>query len=79
MEIKLIVPDNKIALVIDAFCDTQGYQATITDPDGNQIPNPETPAQFTKRCIAIYIKQQVHMHEDRVQEQNKTYTDVVIQ
>jgi len=41
------------AIVVDYFCRSYNYQATIPDPNdmSNTIPNPETPRQFLVRTI----------------------------
>ena len=51
--------------LVDATCAIRSYQATIDDPEnpGNQIPNPETPGQFTKRHWWGQMKQEVLTHE----------------
>ncbi len=50
-EIKITVPNHRIADIQDAFASVYKYQATI-----NGQPNPETKAEFMNRKIKKIIK-----------------------
>jgi hypothetical protein len=52
----ITVPDSVAPEVIQAFCVNYNYQATITDENGDEIPNPESKAAFTRRAIREYVK-----------------------
>ncbi len=71
MNLTIVIPDDKIQLVVEAICSTQGYQVIY----GGE-PNPETRAQFAKRMIIEYIKSMVRLHERRVAEQNYVPTPI---
>ena len=64
--ITLNIPADKIQLIIDSFCNTQGYQEEIEGEGGEMIPNPETKAQFSKRMVIKYVKGIVLMEERRL-------------
>ena len=79
-EVKLIIPDDKIQLVINAFADTQGYQEFIgQDENGNPIVNSETKAQFTKRMIGEHIRTIVRIYQRKQHENSFTGEEVNIQ
>ena len=70
MDVTLTIPNDKAALIVDAFCELGNYQDEIDVIDDvtkeiSQIPNPETKAQFTKRQIIGLIKKTVkrHLHQ----------------
>jgi hypothetical protein len=58
-QITLQYPDAQAQRIVEAFSNTYGWQAQITNPDGTTTNNPETKAQFTKRQIGNFIKQTV--------------------
>ena len=64
--ITLNIPADKIQLIIDSFCNTQGYQEEIEGEGGEMIPNPETKAQFAKRMVIEYVKDTVLREEKRL-------------
>ena len=64
--ITLNIPADKIQLIIDSFCNTQGYQEEIEGEGGEMISNPETKAQFSKRMVIKYVKGIVLMEERRL-------------
>jgi len=72
-EIKVTIPDDKIAKVIDSFVSCFGYQATI---DGQ--PNPQTKTQFTKAQIIKYIKAVVNSVDKTAYDQNFIQEDISI-
>jgi hypothetical protein len=49
--------------ILDAFAVTYGWTATILDAQGQEVSNPETRAQFTKRMIQRYVKNVVRDYE----------------
>ena len=53
----LTVPNDVVGDVVQAFCTLYGYQETITDAEGVEVPNPETKAAFAKRMIRTYVKE----------------------
>ena len=48
--ISINIPTDKTAEVIEALCYGK-YQDTITDAEGNSVPNPVTKAQFAKQQV----------------------------
>jgi hypothetical protein len=52
-----------LSRIQDAFALAYGYQATVSDGNGGQIPNPETKAQFTQRKIREYVVSVVKSQE----------------
>jgi hypothetical protein len=55
-QIKINIPDDKLAGVVAAFVKMYDYQNTVEGPDGGQIPNPESKPNFAKRQVAQFIK-----------------------
>jgi hypothetical protein len=44
--------------IVDAIAYQHGYQDEIEDPEtGEMIPNPETRAQFARRCARQWVKE----------------------
>ena len=76
-EYKLTIPDDKVQLVTDALCSTQGYTATIEDDEGNVIAN-ISKVDFAKNCIIWYIKSMVKLYERKLAEASITNTDINI-
>lgn len=62
-DITLTIPDEKMSMVIESICANYNYQATIQQPDGSMIPNPETKAQFAKKIVAFFIKENVKAYK----------------
>lgn len=50
---------TKKAEILNSFCDHHGYQATVKDANGADIPNPVTKAAFAKSKIANFIRESV--------------------
>jgi hypothetical protein len=50
MNITITIPDAYAAAILDAYCETYGYQATI-----NGQPNPQTKLQFARAHIRSII------------------------
>jgi len=47
-------------MIINSFALYRGYKETIVDEvTGEQIPNPETRAQFDKRMVINYIRETI--------------------
>lgn len=61
--INLTIPNDKIQRIITAFTSEYGYQATVTDAEGNVTANPETEAAFTKRMVVEHVKQVTKTYE----------------
>lgn len=60
-DITVTIADQFLPTIEAAFTQSFGYQASITetDPETGEAtthPNPETPADFTKRCVLKYIQ-----------------------
>ena len=48
--------DPKDLALIDALCASYGYQAQISDSNGQLIPNPETKEQFAKKQVKKFMR-----------------------
>lgn len=83
MRVVLNVPDNKVPLVVAAFCDAFAYQEMIpdsADPTGiAKVPNPEGKGAFVKRQIAQYVKDVVRAYQRRQIEAAFIPTDVEVE
>ena len=66
--ITLTIPDAIVQRVLTGFCSTHGYAAQIPSKDNAAIliDNPETKAEFIKRCLLNYIKTSVREYEEAV-------------
>ncbi len=61
--ITLTVPDDIAPRVVDAVCARYGYSDTITDDQGNVIPNPTTKAAFMRVVLYQFLKRTVIVYE----------------
>lgn len=62
MELRITIPDDKAARVIDAMAAHFGYQERL--PDGT--PNQQTKPQFARDSVKAWIKETVRAHEEQV-------------
>ena len=53
----ITIPDNKVAEVIEAFAIMFGYPEIVEDVNGDDIPNPQSKAEFAKEKIREMIKE----------------------
>ena len=55
----IVIPDDKVAAVVQAFATQYGYQENIDDPanPGTQIPNPINKAAFAKNIIRSFVRE----------------------
>lgn len=60
--INLVIPNDKVTRFVTSI----GYQATIKDEQGNDIPNPVTAAVYSKNWILDIIRQQILRYEAEV-------------
>ena len=61
-QIIVTIPNADLQRVVDAIAGNYGYTDTIPDPnnpEGPEIPNPETRDQFAQRQTAQFVKQNV--------------------
>ena len=49
-------------LVRDAICANYNYQENVTGEDGELVPNPESKAEFARRMILKFIKENVRKY-----------------
>ena len=56
------VPDEFTALMADAFAASYGYAETVTNEQGEQVPNPLDKLAFARECVVKYIKEIVSAH-----------------
>lgn len=52
-QLTITVPDAQIQRLLTAFKGAYGYEDFL--PGATPIPNPETPVQFTRRMIRVYM------------------------
>jgi len=85
--ITLNISDQDEKKIVDAYCLIFAYRETIRNPDFDNkepesvdnpqnIPNPETKGQFTKRMISNHIKKVVFRAEKHLAVQ--TIEDITI-
>lgn len=55
----MTVPDDKVAALKDDFCAYHGWTATVTDAQGNSVPNPVTQNQFIKQKVIAFLRDSV--------------------
>jgi hypothetical protein len=76
VDLTITIPNNKVELVKKAL----GYQETIIqskeDGTSEEVPNPETAAQYAERLIIEFLKQRVKAHERREAIKAIQYSDV---
>lgn len=61
--ISITIPDPIAARVVNAVAYNNGYTDTVTDMNGNTIPNPISKAQFCKNLVKGWIKANVVSYE----------------
>lgn len=66
--ISITVPNDKVALVKAAL----GYEDTIKDEEGNDIPNPQSAAAFFQEWVAKKVRREVFVYE--VQKDREAFT-----
>ena len=55
-DVVITIPDDKVQLVVEAFCEMYGYSEQIEGKEGNTISNPVSKEEFTRRKIIEFIK-----------------------
>lgn len=61
-ELKVTIPDGKIQIVLDRFCEKNGYQETVASPDPAnpsetiQVPNPQTKQAFVEEFLKSILR-----------------------
>lgn len=53
---RITVPDELVPQLLEAFAQVFNRPETVIDEHGNEVPNPETKAQFAKRHIRRFIR-----------------------
>jgi len=79
VKLEFNIPADKKDRIIDGYCGHYGYQETVTDGEGQEIPNPETKQQFVKRNMVKALKDPVityEMKQAREAEVNTIKTDI---
>ena len=72
---------KKIAL-LDDFCGQYSYQETIpdpADPEGPEIPNPQSKKSFANEKIEDYIKQTISAYRKKIAEQAATFEELILE
>lgn len=59
LNLGVTVPDAQATAILDDFVAYHGYQATIKDAEGNDIPNPQTKAQFAKAKVVSFVRESI--------------------
>jgi len=55
MQLSITIPDAFAEEIINEFCAASGYAETITDNQGNPIPNPVTKLQHTRAQVKAFL------------------------
>jgi len=63
-QIIINIPDDKVQELLAAISDNYGYETDIGTPDNPQA-NPESRAQFSKRQMIAWMKNQLKIKKDR--------------
>lgn len=78
--IQVTTPNDQLARAVTALTNLYGYKETITDAEGNEVPNPQTKNDFARQQVARFIKEAVKQYEAeearRLAEQNVLDVDV---
>lgn len=53
-EYTIIIPDDALTPLLTAVTRRAGWTSTVTDAEGNQTPNPETPLDVLRRVTGQY-------------------------
>lgn len=59
------IEEAGLPMMFEAFCTIFNYQSTVTDESGNQVSNPESPADFTRARVIEYLKRITAENEAR--------------
>ena len=65
VKITFDIPADKKDRIIDGYCGHYGYQETVTDEEGKEIPNPQTKTQFVKKRMIQSLKDPVITYENK--------------
>jgi hypothetical protein len=71
-DIIITIPTDKVDLIKNAI----GYQETIIDDEGNEVPNPESALAYAEKVLIKHLKNQVRRYEKQLAVRNATYTDI---
>jgi hypothetical protein len=63
LQICVDAPSAQRARIVTGYTNAHSYPATVTQPDGTTIPNPETRAAFFKRKLAETVRETVKSYE----------------
>ena len=69
---------QKTAMLND-YCSYFNYQTTITDSNGDPIPNPESKTEFANRMIGRDIKSKINATRKIAAEAAATYEEFEIE
>lgn len=69
---------KKTALLTD-FCKQYSYQETITDEEGNEVPNPTTKQQFANQKFVDFVVQTVNAQRKRSAESAVEFEELVLE
>lgn len=64
-EIRITIPNDVAARVIDAVCAVYEYPAQVRDDAGELIANPQSKQTFAKNHIKDHLMDIVRRHESR--------------
>ena len=74
-QLSFMVPDALLARIVSGLCQRNGYQETITDGEGNPVPNPVTKGQFAKRIVADWLIEQTVVAETEAEQEQASRGD----
>lgn len=58
MQVTINIKDSLLAKEVDAVAAMNGWAETITDENGQEVPNPVTKEQFFKKQIKVWARNQ---------------------
>jgi hypothetical protein len=59
------VPDEFSTTLGDAFAAAYGWPETVTNEQGEQVPNPETKLTFARRKVVEFVKEICRAHGEK--------------
>lgn len=68
-QITFTIPDAVLPRVISSLCNYYNYQSTVTNAQGQSVPNPETQSAYAKRMIAQVMLNAIKTAESQSAQQ----------
>lgn len=65
--------------MLEDFAEYHSYQATVTNEQGEEIPNPQTMKDFANKVIIRFVKESVHAKRANKAREQATYTELELE